>query len=264
VNKVKIVSGWSNRGGSTTAFINLTNALNKSNIDCTFYGPHTWHLEKCKSGLLKNCAVSSCDNLIVHFLSPPRRPAASRVILACHEKNVFEVSKIKPFWDEVVFLNKKQQQYHSKYTGKYTIIPNLAEELKANPKPNDNIAGIIGSIDENKQTHVSIERAIKDNSSKVYLFGTINDPSYYNNYVKPLLSDKVIHYGYLENKQQMYDMIDKVYLSSLSECASLVIDECKTTNTGFCGNSAVENDSETLTNDIILERWKKILNYNCQ
>jgi len=47
---VKIVSGWSNRGGSTFAFINLTNALNKAGYDTTFYGPHEWHLDKCKSG----------------------------------------------------------------------------------------------------------------------------------------------------------------------------------------------------------------------
>ena len=49
---VKIISGWSDRGGSTFAFINLTNKLNESGIDTTFYGPHPWHLDKCKSGLL--------------------------------------------------------------------------------------------------------------------------------------------------------------------------------------------------------------------
>lgn len=51
---VKILSGWSNKGGSTFAFINLTNELNKNGIDTTFYGPHNWHLDKCKSGLLDN------------------------------------------------------------------------------------------------------------------------------------------------------------------------------------------------------------------
>ena len=264
MNKVKIVSGWSNRGGSTTAFINLTNALNDNGIDCVFYGPHNWHLDKCKGGLLDKCAVAPCDTLIVHFLTPRERPDASQVILSCHEKNLYEVSNIPPFWDEVVFINKKQQQYHKGYKGKYTIIPNLKEQLKANNKPNKNIAGIIGSIDENKQTHISIQRAIKDNRTKIYLFGTINDPNYYSNYVKPLLSDTVIHYGYTEDKQKIYDMVDCVYLSSLSECASLVKDECHTTNTKFYGNNATENDSEVLENEIILNKWKNLFKFDCQ
>ena len=47
---VKIISGYSEKGGSTTAFINLTNIFNENGIDCVFYGPHQWHLDKCKSG----------------------------------------------------------------------------------------------------------------------------------------------------------------------------------------------------------------------
>ena len=34
---VKIVSGYSDKGGSTTAFINLTNFFNDNGIDCTFF-----------------------------------------------------------------------------------------------------------------------------------------------------------------------------------------------------------------------------------
>ena len=51
---IKIISGWSDKGGSTFAFINLTNTLNEYGYDATFYGPHTWHLDKCKSGILDN------------------------------------------------------------------------------------------------------------------------------------------------------------------------------------------------------------------
>ena len=94
---IKIMTGWSDRGGSTNAFISLTNALNKLGYDATLYGPHTWHLDKCKSALLdnNNLNVGPNDRLIVHFLQLPNRPNAGKVILSCHEKNLYEVGKIK-------------------------------------------------------------------------------------------------------------------------------------------------------------------------
>ena len=44
---IKILTGYSEKGGSTTALINLTNKFNEANIDCTLYGPHNWHLNQC-------------------------------------------------------------------------------------------------------------------------------------------------------------------------------------------------------------------------
>jgi hypothetical protein len=64
---IKILTGWSNTGGSTTAFINLTNLFNKNGIDCTMYGPHDYHLNKCKSGRLNDIRLEENDNLIIHF-----------------------------------------------------------------------------------------------------------------------------------------------------------------------------------------------------
>ena len=37
---IKIITGWSNRGGSTFAFINLTNKLNEYGYETILYGPH--------------------------------------------------------------------------------------------------------------------------------------------------------------------------------------------------------------------------------
>ena len=65
---VKIVSGYTEKGGSTTAFINLTNFLNVNGIDCTFYGPHEWHLNKCKSDKIDNVKYYENDIVIFHFL----------------------------------------------------------------------------------------------------------------------------------------------------------------------------------------------------
>ena len=54
MSKIKILTGYSDKGGSTVAFTNLCNLLNSSGYDCTFYGPHTWHLSKSKSDLIHN------------------------------------------------------------------------------------------------------------------------------------------------------------------------------------------------------------------
>jgi hypothetical protein len=257
---VKIVSGWSNKGGSTTAFINLTNALNKRGINTIFYGPHLWHLDKCKSGILDNSlTVDEDDILIVHFLNLPSRPKCKKVILGCHEKNLFEVGKIKQFWDFVVFLNERHRNYHSEYKNKFHIIPNLKENLICRDKTGlEKIAGIIGSFDENKQTHVSIQRALADGCEKVYLFGEPIGP-YYEKYIKPLISDDVIIKGFTEDKQAMYDSIGCVYHSSLSEVACLVKDECETTGVIFNGTEVTNNPPVLLTNDEIVIEWIKIL-----
>ena len=259
---IKIMTGWSDKGGSTMAFIALTNALNAAGYNTILYGPHTWHLDKCKSGLLDNNTfntVNKDDIVICHFLRLPARPNAKRVILSCHEKNLFPVGKVTKYWDEVVFLNQRHRLYHKDYFGKFSIIPNLKENLKPSDKTGlELIAGIIGSFDENKQTHVSIKRALNDGCEKIYLFG---DPSYpyYNNFVKPLLSDKVIEKGFMPNKQEMYNIIGRVYHSSISEVATLVKDECESTGTKFFGNDATDTKIPSLTNEEIIQNWIKLL-----
>ena len=258
---VKIVSGWSNRGGSTFAFINLTNALNEAGYDTTFYGPHEWHLDKCKSGKINELNINKKDKVIFHFIQLTARPNAEKVLLSCHEKNVFEVGSMAQHWDEVVFLNEKQRNYHYGYTGKYSIIPNLKEVLENNPKSPETkgVAGIIGSIDENKQTHVSIHKAFRDGFTKVMLFGNVTDPNYYNNFVKPLIDENVVEKGFISDKQKIYDEVEAVYLSSHSEVASLVKDECETTGTKFYGSKATEHDIINLSNNEIVKEWVKIL-----
>jgi len=258
---VKILSGWSNKGGSTTAFIKLTNELNKFGVDTTFYGPHSWHLDKCKSGILDNSlTINEDDVLICHFLHLLLRPKAKKVILACHEKNLFEVGKINKYWDEVIFLNERHKNYHNLYTGSFSIIPNLKEELIFRDKTGlEKIAGIIGSFDENKQTHVSIQRALSDGCEKIYLFG---EPvgEYYEKFVKNLVDNQtVIIKGFSEDKQGMYDMIGCVYHSSKSEVACLVKDECETTGVVFYGNEATDNPPVLMTNEEIINKWIAIL-----
>ena len=99
--KVKIVSGWSNPGGSTTHHINLTNLLNDNGYDCTFYGPHDWHKDKCKSASIQECRLDSEDILISHFIQLP--PAnVKKHILSCHETNLFPLRDILPQWYDLI------------------------------------------------------------------------------------------------------------------------------------------------------------------
>lgn len=258
---IKIVSGYTEKGGSTVAFINLTNYFNSVGIDCIFYGPHEWHLNKCKSGTMNELSIQPNDNVITHFLQLENRPEARKVVLSCHEKWWFPVGKIKKYWDEVIFLHEAHKNYHSDYIGNYSIIPNIKEPLIAKEKNElDFVAGIIGAIEDRKQTHVSIQRAMKDKCKKIILFGQIVDQNYFDNYVKPLLNPKIELFGHTTNKQEMYDMIGRVYHSSKGEVACLVKDECYLTNTKFFGNEETENEVSTLSNDEIIMSWRKTLN----
>ena len=127
---------------------------------------------------------------------------------------------------------------------------NKKEEVK-------NICGVIGTIETRKQTHTSIERAIKYGCEKILLYGKIGDMSYYDSYVKPHVdNNKVILKGFSENKQDMYDSIEKVFHSSLAEVACLVKDECFLTGTEFFGNEETEHEVSKLSNEEILELWK--------
>jgi hypothetical protein len=125
------------------------------------------------------------------------------------------------------------------------------------------IAGIIGSIEDRKQTSISIDRAIKDGCKKVYLFGHITDTEYWQKSLIEWLvafPEIVFLKGYYGDKQEMYDMIGRVYHSSKGEVACLVKDECYLTGTEFIGNEETNNVVSTLTNEEILFLWKKLFN----
>lgn len=258
---IKIVSGYSEKGGSTSAFIDLTNELNKRGIETTFYGPHKWHLDKCKSGLLDSgFLVDKDDTLICHFLQLPSRPNAKKVILSCHEKWWFKVGDIKQYWDTAIFLHEAHREYHNTYKGPFVIIPNLKPDLKPINKPElDLTAGIIGAIEDRKQTHISIQRALADGCESIKIFGHINDQQYYDKYVKPLLTDNIEIVGFSTDKQAMYNSIGRVYHSSKGEVACLVKDECWLTNTKFFGNEETDNVVSSLSNDEIFALWKNVL-----
>ena len=257
---IKIASGYTNRGGSTIALVNLTNAFNAAGLDCTMYGPHEWHLGQCRSGRLEELRLDGDDRLITHFMAIEERPAVRRVLLTSHEKWWFPVGKIRQYWDSAVFLHPAHREYHADYTGDHVLIPNIREVLVARSKAGlARVAGVIGSIEERKQTHVSIQRALNDGCERVYLFGQILDRPYFDREVLPLLGKRVQWCDYASDKQAMYDAIGRVYHSSLGEVACLVKDECHSTHTPFHGNVETENAVAAVSNEQIVDLWRAAL-----
>lgn len=260
---IKILTGYSDKGGSTVALSNLTNSLNDAGYETIMYGPHDYHLGLCESNKLTQDVINNLtdeDRVITHFLQLPSRPKGKVVVLSCHEKWWFDVGGIRQHWDKVIFLHQAHKEYHSKYKGDYSIIPNIKEPfIKKDKEEIDKVAGIIGAIEDRKQTHISIQRALKDRCKKIYLFGKVNDNNYYNSFVKPLLNPIIIEYGYTDSKQEMYDMIGRVYHSSKGEVACLVKDECWSTGTKFFGGVETENVVFEGTNEEIIEKWKETL-----
>lgn len=262
---IKIVSGYTGKGGSTVAFINLTNYFNSIGIDCVLYGNQDWHLDKCRSAKLGAFKPEPSDRIITHFLELSARPDVHKIVLGCHEKWWFKVGNIKQYWDEVIFLHEAHKDYHftNGYRGPYSIIPNLKEQLRPLP-PSEKlelnlVAGIIGSIEDRKKTHLSIIKALKDGCKKIYVYGNIQEEGYFNTFVKPLLNDRVQHIGFSEDKQKIYDSIGRVYHSSIGEVACLVKDECYLTGTLFFGNEETNHEVSPLTNEEIINLWKKVL-----
>ena len=183
MQKVKIISGWTNPGGSTIALANLCDAFNERGIECSFFGPHDWHLDKCKNAkTLMDLSIESDDNIIAHYLGPIDRFNCKRVLLSSHEKWWYKVAEQKPYWDAAVFLHDAHREYHSAYKGDSYIIPNIKEDFeKKNKEHLDKVAGIIGTIEERKQTHQSIKRALADGCDKIYLF-TMSVPSTFDHH----------------------------------------------------------------------------------
>ncbi len=259
MTKIKIISGWSNPGGSTTSFINLCNYMNANGMDCTFYGPHDYHRDKCKSGHIAEAQVNQQDEiLIIHYLKFPQRPEASKkVILACHEKDVYKVKDVKPFWDDVAYVSNSQMFWQG-VPGK--VIPNIITDLVMTEKHPGKKAAVIGSIDRNKNTHVSIQRALDDGFKKVLLYGMVTDQEYYKEHVESFVGDgKAIIKGYKSNTQEMYDSITDVYHSSLSETFNLIKAECEATGTHYHGLDSAESGAEYLEPQEILLQWKNLL-----
>lgn len=256
---IKILTGWGNPGGSTVAHINLCNAFNERGIECKLYSPHQYHFDKCSSDSIQNLQITPEDHVIGHFLNLLKLNC-KKMIYSCHESNLDPLfNKDLSMYSRVHYVSKWQQQFHN-IKKSYFILPNILEDLKRNDKPNKKIGGVIGSVDYNKQTHLSIIKALDDGCEIVYLFGNITDKPYYKNFVEPLLNDRVKLFGHIDDKQKMYDMVTDVYQSSIRETWGFVAGECLLTDTKYhCYGMCNFDFNNVLSNDKIIETWVKEL-----
>jgi len=252
---IKIITGWGMAGGSTVAHINLCNALNERGIECKLYSPHDWHHDKCSSGNFSELFPKKEDIIIVHFLNVPKLNC-KKMLFSCHESNIWELSKKDlSNYSKIHYVSKWQQQYHN-VKKSYFIAPNVLEHLINNKEVSGKVGGIIGSIDMNKQTHVSIKNALNDGCNIVYLFGNVTDQAYYENFVKPLIKDNVILFGYHNEKQKMYDMVTDVYHSAIRETWGYIKGECELTGTKY--HSYGMCNFEYMSTDDIVNKWKEV------
>ena len=165
-------------------------------------------------------------------------------------------------FDTIHFLNDKHIEWHG---GKdqfknYFISPNVVDNLMPSPKKDLKIGGVIGTIDHNIQTHLSIERALNDGCEQVYVYGNITDQPYYQKYVSKYHMHENVHFpGFVGDKQGVYDSVTDVYQDSLSETWGYIKVECDLTNTNYHGNDSIKDNFVSMGSKGILEKWVKEL-----
>lgn len=256
--KVKIVSSWSRPGGGTVAHIALTNLLNDNGYDCTFYGKHDWHLDKCQGGLIKDCVIYPDDILISHFIEIPKNTKTKKHILYCHEKDVFPIKAARwdvSQYDKIVYVSEEQKAWQD-VDHPSEVIPPVVDKFEWEA-PEEKVAGIVGSVDWNKQVHQSVNRALSRGYDKVLLFGEVNDTPYYEEYVKRYVdSGQLVLAGHEDDREALYAQVSEVFHSSISETYGLVEAECRLSGIPFNGKS---NNQLILEKEEILNKWKTIL-----
>jgi hypothetical protein len=264
MTKIKILSGWSNPGGSTHSLMELTELFNERGLDCSFYGPHDWHLDKCKySKRLQHVNIRKEDIIIGHYLTFPQRPDVKRIVLSCHEKTVFPLKNLKDRiagYDAIRFISDDQKEWQG-FEG--VVIPNTIRGIEKVENPVKDTAGVIGTVSEGKGTHLSIERALKDGNKKVLIYGNCLEKEYFSKKIEPLLEKPEVEYKGMElDRQKIYDSISAVYQTNqdtLPEAFGRVKAECSLAGIEFCGNSNNDINFELWSEDKVFSAWENLL-----
>lgn len=264
---IKIFSPWTNPGGSTEAYIDLCNLFNNSGFDCIFYGPHDYHLDKCKSRKIRHeseLKLSMSDNLIMHHFVPSSRPQVRKLILSTHEKHSFPIAweimrKGNPWcWDKIHFITEEQRKWHSIFPEESVVIGNVIKlDFDLLQSKSTGCAGVIGTVEPRKRTFESVKKAVSDGFQKIKLFGMSNDPVYLE-LITSTFGDKVEFMGFNRNKKQIYTSIDKVYHLARWEVACLVQGECKVLGMPFEGSEFCP-DYPLWKEEDVLSSWIKVL-----
>lgn len=259
-NVIKIISGWSKPGGSTCHHIWLTNKLNEEGYECTFYGPHDWHLDKCKSGKIANgINIHPNDIVLAHYIpiDAVTKLKAKRRVYSCHESPTLSpVRDMNLEGVDVVHFVSEHQRAAQGIEHEQVIIPPHVEKIDWTA-PGNNKAGVVGSIDANKNPRKAIEDALADGFERILLFGKLNDPNYFVKHILPYVAGGVVEIRQHEDdREKMYGQVDAVYHASHSETFGLVEAECKLSGIPYKG---AEFLPEPMEDTEIMEQWKKVL-----
>tara|TARA_R110000824_G_scaffold61487_1_gene163517 strand:- start:783 stop:1613 length:831 start_codon:yes stop_codon:yes gene_type:complete len=274
MSKIKIISGWSKEGGSTFSLMELCALFNERGHDCTFYGPHPWHIDKCKGDMSHNFDFEKGDLVIGHFIHlKQRHPLPKKIILSCHEKAIFPLQNLKEEtagFDSIRFISKDQMKWQG-VSG--TVIPNTIRGVTTTPGTTKGVAGIIGTVCPLKQTHVSVERALADGFKKVLIYGNTLDMDYFTKVILPYTeticsaegatTSGVVEYMGMElDKQKMYESLSCVYQSNskdLPEAFGRVRAECIHAGIPYHGNEYATTNFDIWSEDDVYDAWKELL-----
>lgn len=255
---IKIISGFTGPGGSTVAFNNLTNLFNSKGLDACFYGPNTWKGINCRFDSLTNFRPNKEDVVIYHFLKVTEPLDCKKIILSCHETNLFPIRNMTNLkYDNLHFVSEFQKNWQN-LPG--VIIPNVVSKYPPKAKKSrKRIAGILGSLDRNKRIPLSVERALRDGHNDIRLYGAATQVEYFFKEIVPLLGDKVSYRGPASNMAEVYSIITDVYHSPELETFNLIKAECHYAEVAYHGNEGNDTQAEYWDEDRIFEAWKKLL-----
>lgn len=264
VQKVKFVTGFGSFGGSTVALLEHCRLLCENGFEATLYADGDWHMGRFGDSR-KMCDFSpGRDDIVVfHHMDPVVRPKCRRSVLYLHEKSLWSLRgrNLLPF-DSIVYVSESQKEYHG-VPG--TVVPNPVSRMvdpNGHCPPGMNIAGVVGTIQQRKRQHISIERALADGRSKVLLFGDYEE-AYFNSHIRPMLSDRVVYMGLFDpdDRMLMYNSFDCLYMFSSEESASLALGECRVLGKQVF-KSAEVSDYEMPSDSEIMDRWASVFNEN--
>lgn len=257
---IKILSQYSNFGGSTEFFIALTNALNERGHECLFYGPFPYPKGKCN---FTDQGVSiEKDDICIYHMHPQPVGQAKMSILSCHEKERWPLKEKANYmaYDKIHFVSQHQADWHD-LNRDYFVIPPMIEDLKTT-KCKDKVAGVVGFIGRYKNTHIAIKQALKDGFKKVILFGHDEDKEYYQKIIRPMVDGATVEFKqHEEDKQEIYDSISDLYNFSPSETYSMTITEAMKAGVKVHTPkySDYANCYRELDNNVLTDLWIKEL-----
>ena len=251
---IRILSGFTGPGGSTVAFSNLVNLFNNNGMKACLYGPHEWEGIKC-AYKREEPLINTDDTVIYHFRKPPNSRCA-KMILSTHETEIFPIKKVEGLkHDAVHFVSDFQKKWQGV---EGTVIPNVVTKYTPSFKLKK-VAAIIGSIDQNKRVHKSIQRALEEGHDDIRIYGNITDGGYFAAEVLPFLGEKVSYRGISSDMKPVYDTVTDVYHSPKIETFNLIKAECKYANVNYHGDEGNDTKAEYWDDKKILEAWKKLI-----